>query len=99
MQGLGKTVTTIALLVSNHVEPQREWSRVQVDLTAPKHKRLKWEKPTATDNVRTPDANSTDEQENNAGRNASKLATAAKDSPDVSLPTQKVTEPDAPQTV
>lgn len=43
VQGLGKTVTTIALLVSNNVEPDREWGRVQVDLNAPKRKRLKWE--------------------------------------------------------
>lgn len=43
MQGLGKTVTTIALLVSNHVEPEREWGRVKVELDAPKRKRLKWE--------------------------------------------------------
>lgn len=35
-------MTTIALLVSNHVEPDKEWGRVEVDINAPKRKRLKW---------------------------------------------------------
>lgn len=46
VQGLGKTVSTIALLVSNHVEPVKPWGRVQVDLNQPKPpKRLKWDPP------------------------------------------------------
>lgn len=56
MQGLGKTVTTIALLVSNHVEPEREWGRVTADLSAPKRKRIKWgqHKPAAEEAPATP---------------------------------------------
>jgi hypothetical protein len=42
VQGLGKTITTIALLVSNQFEPTRAWERVKVDLHHERPKRLKW---------------------------------------------------------
>lgn len=67
VQGLGKTVTTIALLVSNHVEPEREWGRVQVDLNAPKRKRLKWENKPLFSGASTPDAKDSGEQSNATG--------------------------------
>ena len=38
-QGLGKTVTVIALLVSNKVEPDRKWQRVSVDFSAAKSRK------------------------------------------------------------
>ena len=41
LQGLGKTVTTIALLLSNKVEPDRSWQRVKVELGGKRQKQKK----------------------------------------------------------
>ena len=55
-------MTTIALLVSNHVEPDKQWGRVEVDINAPKRKRLKWTPATAGDMLE-PGANSSEQQQ------------------------------------
>jgi hypothetical protein len=55
LQGLGKTVTTIALLVSNKVESDRGWKRVEVDLGAsnswPKRRKSAFGHPTPGDSA------------------------------------------------
>jgi SNF2-related domain len=48
LQGLGKTVTTIALLVCNKAEPDRSWRRVQVDLDGKARKRKRAQTPLAS---------------------------------------------------
>lgn len=100
MQGLGKTVTIIGLLVSNRVEPEREWGRVKVDLNAPKRKRLKWENHKAPlDKPSTPDANGCDANCNAADGIESAITRDLEGLQDEASPAQPVMQTDTPKKV
>jgi hypothetical protein len=100
MQGLGKTVTTIALLVSNRVDHKKLRSRGESDSgNPPKLKRLKWEEHMPMHGTSMAEANGASKKDDTAGASARKLTAAHNEVLNTAKPMNHITDSDSEQLV